>query len=47
MRSFTDAELATVHRFPDIIIDVAAAPITQPGGARGRSQRSRVSVCAL
>jgi DNA-binding MarR family transcriptional regulator len=36
MRSFTDAELATVRRFLDLMIDITAAqraaPITQSGG---------------
>jgi DNA-binding MarR family transcriptional regulator len=35
MRSFTDAELATVRRFLDVMIDVAAAQRTAAGGLSG------------
>ena len=37
MRSFTDAELTTVHRFLDIMIHVAAAQRAVPAGRDGRS----------
>jgi hypothetical protein len=37
MRSFTDAELTTVHRFLDIMIDVAAAQRAVPAGRDARS----------